>query len=731
MKTDNSSIFEVLSLNSTSFYIPPFQRSYAWGETMIERFFSDIIRIIQSELNSKEYDKQEHFFGTIVLKNEEHGFAMRQVIVDGQQRLTTTLLFLIALRDSVEDEEKKKSIYQTFLTNQSSDFPDKIKLKQVTKDWEAYRALVNQLEPLEGTVTRAYKLFSKLIRDRERTNPEIKFEHYITALRRLNVAVIHLDERKFKGEDPQIIFETLNSLGKPLTLSDLIRNYVLLRLNSDQQSHIYENVWYPKIEAVLGDDLSDFFRDYLQYKTTRWQKVVSEGNTKELYQIFKDFVEESFESHSEFISDITKYVPIYKWILSDNLSPISPNFEKDREIKELLRNIFSDIKADAFKGLVMGLLDAHQNGIVSEERMSDEVLIDALTANRTYIIRRRIIKEGNGENKNIITIAKRIPDISNGSIRMIDLLSNMFYRMRLPNDDEVENKLKDSDFYKEFRSYAKFILGKIEEHNTKVSVDIRKPEITIEHLMPQKIDTKWEKYLGEDFQRIHSSYLHNIGNLILTEFNSELGNRSFEYKKEKLKESNLNYRLFVLNEEHWGEDSIVRHRDQMIKWFLETFSIPDDKKHGQNWDTEVIEDPVFSPIDEDAGENAFTNKPISVSLFGETLPAKTWQTVYIYFFNRLKRNGKYDWSIIENSQQELLGRENAIVDWKRLKQEVEENDFDKFKTLTGKRWDKDPLLEDSTLFVHTNLSATAMMVRMARVMKKLYIQRDDVLIRLR
>ena len=228
MKTESHSINDVLTKNATSFFIPPFQRAYAWGRPEIERFYHDIIRIIQSELNPAEHNKLEHFFGTLVIKEEKSGFANKSIVVDGQQRLTTTLIFLIALRDLETDEKYKELINQNYLINPTSTFQDKIKLKQVTKDWESYRALVTGDQPNTGIILNAYKHFTKLINDTKQSNPEIHLEHYITAIQRINVAVIFLDERKFKGEDPQIIFETLNSLGKPLTLSDLIRNFVTI-----------------------------------------------------------------------------------------------------------------------------------------------------------------------------------------------------------------------------------------------------------------------------------------------------------------------------------------------------------------------------------------------------------------------------------------------------------------------------------------------------------------------
>lgn len=557
MKTENHSIHDVLAKNATSFFIPPFQRAYAWGRPEIERYFSDVLRIIDSELDTNQHDKLEHFFGTIVIKEEKAGFANKSVIVDGQQRITTTLLFLIALRDLEQDHQKQNYITQNYLINNSSTFQDKIKLKQVTRDWEAYKTLVNGGEISEPSIIKnAYELLKKLIKQNSEKNKDVNFDHYIIALQRMNVAVIFLDERPFKGEDPQIIFETLNSLGKPLTLSDLVRNFVLLNMKSNHQSEIYENTWHPLIEDVFQDNTSRFFRDYLQYKTVSSLKVVSDNNTKELYQQFKDFVENTFKSHNDFIQDIIRYVKCYKWIIQENNNDtISNNNANDKEIKELLRNIFHDIKSEAFKPFVLGLLEYHQYTI-NNIKLSDELLISFLKTIRTYLIRRRILGLTQGENKNIVLLSKRIKELAKGQVSMLELLTSMFYRLRLPNDSEIKNALISMNFYENLKQYSKFILGKIEEHNSKVSVNFRDPKITIEHIMPQKLDDNWKRDLGNNFEQIHKNYLHNIGNLILTEFNREIGNKAFEEKKRQLKSSSLYYRICVLDKERWDEESI-------------------------------------------------------------------------------------------------------------------------------------------------------------------------------
>ncbi len=738
MRPESHSINDILTKNATSFFIPPFQRAYAWGKPEIERYFSDIIRIIKSELNPKEHDKLEHFFGTLVLKEEQQGFAHKSVVVDGQQRLTTTLLFLIALRDLEADEKFKTVITKRYLTNDESDFEDKIKLKQITKDWNAYKALVNEQTPGPGIIKTAYQTFRNLITNAPKEVPDITPDHYILAIRRMNVAVIFLDERPHKGEDPQVIFETLNSLGKALTLADLVRNFILLSLDSKKQSNLYEKKWQPKIEAQLEDNSSKFYRDYLQYKTASSIKVVSDekvdSNTKEVYQEFKGFVKEKFSHHEEFIDDIVRFVPWYKWIIDEVVTDkISSDSAKDKEIKELLRNIFHDIKAEAFKPFVLGLFEYNQQG-VSGDKLTDEKLIEILKTIRTYLIRRRILGLAQGENKNIVLLCPRIGELSNSKVSMLGLLSSRFYKMRLPNNDEVSRRLKSMDFYNGIKKYSKFILGKMEENNTKVAVNFRDSRISIEHIMPQTLSNAWKHELGDDFERIHKQYINNIGNLILTEFNGEIGNKPFADKKEKLKTSSLNFRLDIISRDSWTETDIKKHGDNMIEWFLQTFPLPDSNKNADNWNTTVMEKVSFSPLDDEAGEISVGNKPAKLIINNKTMAVKTWQDVFIEFLKWLKNSEDYDFDAVLTNQEKLFGNGSTIIKWKHLKGIMDErSDIRRYyKTFSGDFWDSRRIeLTDDLLFIHINASSTSFMSRIGSVMLQLGMAENFVEIVLR
>ncbi len=181
---------------------------------------------------------------------------------------------------------------------------------------------------------------------------------------------------------------------------------------------------------------------------------------------------------------------------------------------------------------MLGLLEYNQDKR-KNVHLSDDLLISILETIRTYLIRRRILGLTQGENKNMVLLSKHIENLALGKVSILDLLTNMFYRLRFPNNYEIKNALFLMNFYEGLKKYSKFVLGKIEENNTKVAVDFRNPKITIEHIMPQKLNDDWMSDLGENHNNLHKRYLHNIGNLILTEFNSEIGNKSFITKKRK------------------------------------------------------------------------------------------------------------------------------------------------------------------------------------------------------
>jgi Protein of unknown function (DUF1524) len=309
----------------------------------------------------------------------------------------------------------------------------------------------------------------------------------------------------------------------------------------------------------------------------------------------------------------------------------------------------------------------------------------------------------------------------------------MFYRMRFPNDIEIRNELKTLNFYEGAKKYSKFILGKIEEYNTKVSVDFRNPKITIEHIMPQSPSESWKTELGEKFSEIHKEFLHNLGNLILTEFNSEIGNKSFKEKKIKLNTSSLNYRLSVVNKNIWNRESMLEHQQNMINWFLNTFNLPDGYKTKENWNNKINEGLVFSPVDNESIDFAEGNKPKSIEINGKIIVVKSWQDVFIQFINYLKQNDNYQFEFVFDNQNELFKKETTIVKWSVLKNMIE-NSIDltaRYKTFEGKVWDKVKNISDDDLFIHVNISASVSINRISNIMNKFSMDESFVKITLK
>ena len=290
-----------------------------------------------------------------------------------------------------------------------------------------------------------------------------------------------------------------------------------------------------------------------------------------------------------------------------------------------------------------------------------------------------------------------------------------------------------SKFYEDFKTYGKFILGKIEEYNAKVPVDFRNSKVTIEHIMPQTLSDEWKAMLGTHYEEIYKTYLHNIGNLILTEFNSEIGNKPFKDKKTKLHTSSLYYRLEIVDYAVWNEDSIKRHQSNMINWFLQTFPLPQQYQSTPNYDRKKPDVTTFSPLDDDAGDWAEGHKPAKMIIDSKVLSVATWQDVFIKFLTFMKEDNRYDFQFVLDNQTGLFNKEGVVLNWRSLKMIIDKNleRATRYKSFDGLFPDKILNPKDDTLFIHTNISAATCMNRIASVMTKFDMPREFVIITLK
>lgn len=601
MRADPTNLLQSLSSKDVTFFIPPYQRNYEWSTTTCKVFLNDIQKVAKQ---NSQGTRAEHFFGSVVYVVEESGFGVpdKYILTDGQQRITTTMLFLMALRDNVSDSRLRETIQKTYLENErssaESDF--KIKLKQVETDWEAYKHLATgESVPQElrnSTVFQNYEFFRKSLGSL--SEPEL-LNLLEKGLAKFSIISIQLEPDSNPWENPQEIFESMNSLGKPLSLADLIRNYLLIGKTSADQTKLYNQYWLP-LERLLSGRLSEFIRDWMQADQHRSYKVARESNYKELYGSFKEIVkgrstEELFEDFVDFSKPYAQAILVEK--------------TNSKALNQYLRDLHIIGVAPAYS-FISEVLREYQGGRLKLE--ATEAIFLAL---RTYLLRRRILRLSQAENKFFPVLGSRLSELlasNRPEEQFMDQVSSMGYALRLPNDNELAVQLKSMNFYNlgESRSYPRLILSMIEEFLTKSRPQWEDENLQLEHIMPQTLNSEWRQELGENADAVHQELVHTPGNLTLIRHNQELGNRSFEVKKETyLGKSGLQVtQNFVIDCERWDENSIRRRGEYLSGIILDSvLPIPASRKLSSNW------------AQESDKPSQFDIKEILGQLIGETI----------------------------------------------------------------------------------------------------------------
>lgn len=575
MKPTEMKLLNMLSNNDVTFFIPPYQRNYEWTEEQCEIFFNDIVKTHDQNINGHV---SEHFFGSITYFQTETPFGQpdQLVLIDGQQRITTTMLFLVALRDIMQDNKLKKFIDSKYLRNNNvSNANDeyKIKLKQVETDWAVYKHIIlgEKLSDTEknASVYKNYRYFKTKLQQYQKDGgyPENLIDK---GLNRFSVISIELNLDN-EWENPQEIFESMNSIGKPLSLADLVRNYLLLGLDAPSQEKLYKEYWLP-MERIIPGQISNYIRDFMQWHICSYMKKATEANHKELYHRFKDIF--SGLNSATVLEELAKYAPIYHWILKGGDTGCD-------EVNYELNDIHT-LRVTTAYSFLMGLLAKWQDG-----RFTDPEMTEILDAFRIYCMRRRLMTLTAAENKILPTLVDRIDELENSHDKrqkMFDILANLESNARLPNDLELTRYLETANFYN--YQYCKLVLAMIEEKITKNRPDISEKKLQIEHIMPQTLSESWKKELGPDYENIHQELVNTIGNLTLIRHNQELGNKSFAEKK-NIYEHNAGLQIArseITNQGTWNQ-AAIQHRTQWIIHYLlqEVLPIPDSMRKANNF----------------------------------------------------------------------------------------------------------------------------------------------------
>ncbi|MGL2431060.1 GmrSD restriction endonuclease domain-containing protein [Helicobacter pylori] len=531
---------------NNQFVIPIYQRLYSWKKEQCEQLWDDIIKTGGND------QIEGHFIGSILYVRDGITHSNNPLlIIDGQQRLTTITLLLIALRNHSSDEVKRKEI-ESYLINSNKDGDKKFRLILSESDKDTLLSLIdkNKRKPSEPSVKimENFKLFEKWIS--ENTD---KLETIFKGLEKLMIVWIALDKGK---DDPQLIFESMNSKGIELTQTDLIRNYIVMETETEEKQKDFYNGYWRAMEEDCKQNEKLFNRFVRHYLTIKTREI---PNINKVYEAFKRYQQERGIETEVLLQDLQKYCGYFCQIVFKK--------EADKDLKKAL-SFLVDLEMDVVYPLLLELYSDYSDGVLSKQ---DFIPIIALT--ESYICRRAVCGLGaNGLNKIFLSFTKKID--KKQYLKSVEKhFGSLKGNQRFPNNDEFKDLFITIDFYKLQKN--KYFLERLENFDTKEPVDTQKCDT--EHIMPQTLNLEWERDLGENFKAIHEKYLHTIGNLTLTGYNSEYSNNSFQEKRDMekgFKQSSLKLNQNLKDLESFGEKEIEKRANDLADWALKIWTYP-------------------------------------------------------------------------------------------------------------------------------------------------------------
>jgi uncharacterized protein with ParB-like and HNH nuclease domain len=573
VKANETKVEDFLSSNKTQFVIPVYQRNYDWNTNQCSQLLNDILEIGANGSNV-------HFIGSIVYVHDDVYTSSRikeLIIIDGQQRLTTLTLVYLAiykLARKMNDTGLESEINETFLINKFAREEEKLKLKPTDNNEKALKYLLRDDENEE------FNQYSKLVENFTYFSNRITKENYnyvLKGLSQLMFVEISLDRKK---DNPQRIFESLNSTGLELSQADLIRNYILMGLGRKDQQKIYNNYW-AIIESLAKDEnlnkskVSDFIRDFL---TLNNKKIPNKGK---VYLEFKTKYPTSTLNHLETtLGEVKSLVKYYNKL-------INPENEADRKIRQQLKYI-KRLEINVAYPFLMKVYEDYSNSVISKE-----IFIEILELIQSFAWRRFIVGlPTNALNKIFMLLYDKV-ETGNYQLSIQKWLLERPGTQRFPKNKEVIEALRLKDVYNIKSKNRTYLLERLENYNNKELINIdTNPDITIEHIFPQNPDPKWKVELGnKEYNKVKETYLHTIGNLTLSGNNGKLGNKSFIQKRD-LEDAGYNASRLWLNKHlstvsEWNSDEIEKRFNQLSGRFLEIWNYPNIVIDENNENNEV------------------------------------------------------------------------------------------------------------------------------------------------
>lgn len=541
---------DFIGSNKVQYKIPVYQRNYDWSEDNCNRLLDDIRNIVDTG--------DKHFIGTIVYMAEDGKDydLKKRLVIDGQQRLTTMMLLLKALEDIARtiDDRYYEEIKTTYLENSFCDETNKLKLKPIKEDNVQFVALMNdRLDELDkkSHIYLNYMLCKKRLK--KWIDEGVSIANILKSLAKLEMVFIQLEKDK---DDPQLIFESINSTGVDLSNADLIRNFLLM--NAPNQEELFENYWlYIEKNLKLGTDYSNLNQFFLQYVVYKTNKTVVEGKLYE--QFVKLFKAERFNSE-QCLSELKYFADIFKNFVyeTDDYTP------KIRKSLQSLRML----KQTTCYPFLMHVFNDYKQGIISIEVL--EQVVEFIFA---YLLRRIVCNVASNSLRGFFTaLYGRIFKVKENKQKYYAAINKFIFtinsRDAMPSAQEFKHELKNSNIYRKL-DLCKFILLDIENGDTKEKLSA--DELTIEHIMPQTLSREW-RYISETE---HNEFVHTLGNLSITGYNSEMSNKNFKEKKQIIKKHSKAVILNsdILDKDEWNIECIKARSERLAAIIAKRYAI--------------------------------------------------------------------------------------------------------------------------------------------------------------
>ena len=672
--------------NKNQYSIPVYQRNYEWSKEQCTKLFEDI-------LAAHRKDKY-HFTGSVVyapLKTENK--INHYIVIDGQQRMTTIYILVKALIDMAESEADKDALLTTVFNvdkfnKYNIDESSKMKLKPVKNDNDQLMLLMsNKHDEIvkSSGIYRNYVLFCYLVKKAMEEDENIGVSNIYDGLEHLTCAEIKLEEE----DNAQEIFERINSTGVPLSLADKIRNFVLM--TDVEQDRLYEDYWL-KAETLVGyDELTSFFLDFLNLKVDGFPKE------SEAYDCFKQVFYDGKYTNESMLKEILHYAEFYHAFTQGDT-------KYGEKVNEYLLGLRRLNQTTVYLFLYRVFDDYTADTPVLNQKELEKVLQFLLH----YNIRRTMAEISSNSLRGLYkTLYNRVFNRKENKEHYYDAIVSFFKQLTsrdaLVSDADFITALKYNNLYRK-NALCKYLLCAVENQGKEKVIT---NNLTIEHIMPQNknISTAWQKMLGDDWQEVKDKYLHTLGNLTLTAYNTELGDRPFSEKKEML--DDVNTKMVILNTEiklndNWNAASIESRASRLADEIMKLFPIIEPEEEIS------FADPRYQEYTCDDPENAKYKTPNYYILQGERVNVTSYAEMLRSFIEHLYL---IDSKIIE----QMAKKDECPVSWSSNVM----FSYDETKTTYNYK------LKDTDIYESTGFSAPHIMHIIRAMLDKYEIDRSD------